>query len=45
MIAWHAANDDPWTPKAQFPQAHAEVVAGLVRMRDYVATLQRQARD
>lgn len=38
VIAWHAANDDPWTPKARFPEAHAKVLAGLVEMRGYVAT-------
>lgn len=38
VLAWHAAQDDPWTPKARFPEAHAQVVAGLMQMREYVAT-------
>lgn len=29
VLAWHSANDDPFTPKAQFPAAHVRVHAGL----------------
>ena len=38
VLASHAAEDDPLTPKARFPEAHAQVTAGLVQLRDYVAT-------
>lgn len=37
VLAWHAANDDPHTPKASFPEAHASVRAGLERLRAYFA--------
>lgn len=33
VLAWHAANDDAFTPKAQFPVAHAQVRAGLESFR------------
>ena len=33
VLAWHAANDDPFTPKAQFPAAHMQVQAGLESFR------------
>ena len=37
-IAWAQGEDDPYTPKAEFPAAHAEVLAGLVGLRDGVAS-------
>lgn len=29
VLAWHAANDDPFTPKAEFPAAHLRISGGL----------------
>ncbi len=37
-IAWAEGEDDPYTPQAEFPAAHAEVLAGLVGLRDGVAS-------
>ena len=33
VLAWHAAEDDPFTPKAGFPAAHAATRAGLAQLR------------
>lgn len=33
VIAAAASRDDPYTPRAQFPAAHAEALAGLQRLR------------
>lgn len=33
VLAWHAANDDPFTPKARYGPAHASVRAGLEALR------------
>jgi hypothetical protein len=41
VLAWHAANDDRFTPKARFAAAHEQVTAGLVRLR--AQTLAQQA--
>jgi hypothetical protein len=38
-IGWAEANDDAMTPRAQFPQAHAEVLSGFVDFRDSVAAM------
>ena len=36
VLAWHASNDDPFTPKLQYAAAHASVRAGLERLRAYI---------
>ena len=32
VLAWHAANDDPFVPKAQYPAAHQQARAGLEKL-------------
>ncbi len=44
VLAWHAANDDPFTPKAQFGSAHAQMRAGLEGLRSQVLAEQDQIR-
>jgi hypothetical protein len=44
VLAWHQANDDPFTPKARYPAAHAEISAGLEGMRTQILVQQDQIR-
>ena len=36
VLAWQAANEDPFTPKASFAAAHAEVRSGLASLKAQV---------
>lgn len=36
-LAWVDASDDPFTPRAEFPEAWAEQLAGFQELRDMVA--------
>jgi hypothetical protein len=44
VLAWEAANDDPYTPKAQYAAAHAEVSAGLQSLRNQIVQQREQIR-
>ena len=44
VLAWHAANDDPFTPKARYPEAHAGGLAGLKRLREEIVAQQDEIR-
>jgi len=37
ILAWHAANDDELTPKAQYMQAHQKQAKGMQKLRDSTA--------
>lgn len=36
VLAWHAANDDPATPKARFAAAHEQVTSGMIDFRNKI---------
>jgi hypothetical protein len=44
VLAWHAANDDPFTPKSRFGAAHAEVRRGLAGLRRQIVAEQESIR-
>lgn len=44
VLAWQAANDDPFTPKSRYAAAHQRIRAGLVGLRNQVLSDQDQIR-